>query len=515
VNPNVSPVQRIAGNLVGRSRSESHGVLPLSFANDVLRVGYAGADDRALRRKLRQWARCDVQFVPMSSHDISDGLLTLFGPRADLGTKSETDQIYDELLHRIGDVRASNAFLEFAMLPSGEEAGRIRLDVEGEITVERELSLETYQRLVMSITTQAIQGEALNPQVGQRGKLTVQIDGRELNLRVSTYPIFHPKIAGLQKIVLRYLQQSQFLPELGKLGMTPEQVRVVSNALANPKCTIIVGAPPGQGKSTTFYSMMGLFDLATRNVYAIEDPPEIFYPGITQTPIAPARNWTYEAALTELLRQSPDFVFVGEMLNRDIADLAMSANVRGVPLGTTMHADDALAIVVALRNLGVNPLTIAGGLSVLISQRLVPVLCDFCKVLAKATERLEHHLNRLGWAGHEPTVYTRGPGCDECLDRGVIGRKAIFEIIPITREMRELVRQSQDDALLRLARQEGYVTMLERGVIEVLRGTIGVEALAFLPESDAHELAISPRAKDFLMHLKAVDASRPRALAAS
>jgi general secretion pathway protein E len=502
--PEITDTQRLASELIGYRRASELGVYPIEYQNGVVRVGYAGTDPQ-IRRHLRLWTKKNVIVEDMTAVNVADGILRVFGAPKTLQTESAVEEIWRETISRASDLGAANILLEFTTDDQGKEIGRIRLDVDGEISVERHLDRMLYERLVNSVVQRSIHGEAINPQIGQRGKLAVNVDGREVNLRVSTYPVFHPSYDGLAKIVMRVLRRYELLPDLASLGLFPEQIDFLRNAISNPRCTILVGAPPAAGKSTTFYALLGLLDLAAKNIYAVEDPPEIYHPKITQTPIARGRGWDYNEALTELLRQAPDFVVVGEIIDAGVADLSMSANVRGVPLGSTIHADDALAIITALRNLGVTALTIAGGITALVSQRLASKICPSCRISAVPTSRAKHHLQRIGLDTDNLMLFQRGPGCDDCLDRGVIGRIGVFETVGVTRKMRQCIRQQDDDGLLVAARENGYLTMLEQALPLILDGTLGQESLERFPESDAHELAIPRVATHYFARVKAAD----------
>jgi type II secretory ATPase GspE/PulE/Tfp pilus assembly ATPase PilB-like protein len=252
--------------------------------------------------------------------------------------------------------------------------------------------------------------------------------------------------------------------------------------------------------------LLGIMPLDELNIYGIEDPPEIYQPRITQTAIKPDQDWTVEEALVEILRQQPHFAFVGEILDPRLAQLFMAANRKSVPIGSTIHAEDALVIVPALRNLDVPSSVIASGMTALASQRLVQHLCTRCRVAVKASTTLVGHLDRMGISdAAEFRVYERGRGCDWCTN-GVVGRSAIFEIVTVTPEMREAIIAGDDRALVVAARKNGYVTMLEHALPRIVRGEIAQSALRDFPNSPAHSLALPLNNVTYLPRL--LDAAR-------
>lgn len=497
----------LAADLLGARFCRENGISPNGFDGTTIDVGVPRNPTQfeELGRTISVLTGYPIRFVEQPPEELRAQIEAAFGPPRSLGEqRTDIEHLWDQILHLALDHRASNILIEYFRAPDGKDAGRVRLDAHGDLDTVLDLDFPLFDRLTAWLLTHSLEGETVSPLVGQRGRLSEHVDGRELNLRLSSFPIYHPSRTGLIKIALRVLRRNEYLPPLDRLGATPDNVRFFEEQMRNPQCTLLIGAAPGQGKSTTFYSLFRSLPMANMNIYSIEDPPEIFFPDITQTPIRRAHGWTYSEALTELLRQTPRFVFVGEILDRAIADIVMTANRRGVAIGSTIHADDALSIIPALRNLNVSPLTISSGLTGLASQRLVQILCPSCRIKAVPQASVLRYLHRLGIGTNKITLYERGPGCERCLQRGILRRVAVIETLTLTSEMLSAVARSDDRDFVTIARGAGYVTMLEEALLLALRGEIAQSALSTFPDSIAHGAPPSPVAENFFARLSAL-----------
>lgn len=544
--------RRLAAELIGRSYATTHLVAPLDFERDVCAVcarrrgehltnhsrkttaprvcpvqrdpkkqtTYVQSPETVvvgvieetpeLRRALQHITGYNIRFVIESAQHLRDQVREIFGPAPDTSAKSDAENMRDSVFEEAARQRASNILFEYSEDDDGNPLGRVRIDVLGDLRTFKTMSPDLYDRLCGILLRDSIDGVQIDRQVGQRGKLVQKVDGRVLNLRVSTYPVYHHETAGIIKIVMRALRRAEFLPTPESAGLLPEQIALLRTILDDPHCTMLVGGPPGSGKSTTFYMLLGILPLDELNIYGIEDPPEIYQPRITQTAIKPDQNWTVEEALREILRQVPHFAFVGEILDAKIAQLFMAANRRSVPIGSTIHAEDALVIVPALRNFKVESDVIASGMTALASQRLVQHLCPHCRVPVDVDDLLREHCERLGLNVDGVIVYERGEGCDLCNDAGITGRSAVFEIVAINQAMRDAIVSGNDTELTKAARANNYITMLEHAIPLILRGQIAASSLNDFPKSPAHKFPISLRNDVYFPRLREAFSAAPR-----
>jgi general secretion pathway protein E len=417
----------------------------------------------------------------------------VYGPvEPNTSTLSEIDEIIERIKTTIIDRRASSVFVEYARF-EGEDAGRVRMNLQGDLVEVMRLSFRSYELLANALLGESLSGTTKNTQVGQRGKLSYHVDGRQLNLRLSSVPIYHDERSGLIRLVIRVLRGSAFLPPLDRLGILPHHQRMIRAHIDRALCTMLIGAPPGEGKSTTQYAVLASLPLDVLNVITIEDPPEITFPALTQMPVHTAQDWTTAAALTETLRQEPHLIYVGEMIDYTVAQLVMSANKRGVRMASTVHSDDAIAIPATLRNFGIAPAAIAA-VTALGSQRLTQVLCPQCRLQTEITPEVARHLRRLCVDRMPGRLFDRGPGCPHCKHRGIIRRRAVLEFFEVTEPMRVAIERGDDRELTALARQAGYVTMLEEAIILMLRGEIAQSAINRFPDVSAHTMALADEA---------------------
>jgi type II secretory ATPase GspE/PulE/Tfp pilus assembly ATPase PilB-like protein len=366
------PQQSAAKNLIGRTKAYELGVLPIDFdpKTRTLSVQYAGSDP-GIRRMLHvhTGSRWKIDVQPATSAAVEQGLRDLFGAPKERASQPETIETWNEIAQRSADLNAQN--VRFKPTITG---GAVHLQVDGQMLLDRALDFDRFEELVSYIAIRAFSN--FNRQVGQRGEIDSDIDGRDLHFRVSSYPRFMQSRRGRVYLMLRTLRSIDTLPPI---DLDPDQRDVLLNEIRREGACVILGALPGVGKTTLAAWLIDQLDLENVNAYSIEDPPEIVNPRVVQTKINPATGWGYLEALTEVLRQEPNFVYLGEMLDYTIAERAMGAAPAGIPLMTTVQAATALSIVSRLRALRLDPLTITQALTMMVSQRLVDVLCESCK----------------------------------------------------------------------------------------------------------------------------------------
>lgn len=483
--------QKAAASKLGRSwcLNVDHLTYPISLHDNHLTVGAQqhptdASANQAYERALRFHAHVQhITVVPMQSDEITRKLRELFGDPPPARSQSETVGYWHEILHAARDYNAANIFLE-----PEQEGGVVRLDVDGDAEEHFRFDFDSYEKLV----TYICQGVPnFNPNVGQRGKVQLSLDGSDMNCRIGTFPIWNPHGPVRTKIALRVLKPYELLPSLSGLGMRPDQVRAFMDIIAHPNACVLNGAPTGHGKSTSIYAALKTLPLATMNVYAIENPPELAVPGISQSQVfeeladddSPA--WTYYKALVELLRQDPKFVFLGECLEKLVARRFIEASDTGIPFATTLHTYDALAIIERLRAFDIPNDMIARTITALLSQRLVKHLCKECRVPARLSEQVVLDASRYGLAIQNAGVFARNPeGCEFCYQRGTFQRSGVFEMLSITPDIRRKIRAGEpaDDILMYLRAEphddrQSFVSMFERALVLLLDGTIDEQEL--------------------------------------
>lgn len=291
----------------------------------------------------------------------------------------------------------------------------------------------------------------------QDGRMHVVVEGREIDLRASTLPT----VLG-EKAVLRILDKQNVTFNLDQLGVPDRQLVQIKQMLAKPYGLMLVTGPTGSGKTTTLYSALELVKSVHRNIITVEDPVEYQLELINQVQTDTATNMTFAGALRSILRQDPDVIMVGEIRDKETAEVAIQAALTGHLVLSTLHTNDSAAAVTRLLDMGVVGYKIAAALVGVIAQRLVRNVCPHCKAPYYPPAEV---LEMIHYAGDKRRQFTRGQGCNECHDTGFRGRSGIYEVLMCTPEMRELISSEANvDALRAVHRKSGGETLLDCGI---------------------------------------------------
>ena len=373
-------------------------------------------------------------------------------------------RLVDVVLADAVRARASDVHVE----PQSDEL-RIRYRVDGLLrdvmTVPRNAIAATVSRI--KIVSGLDIAERRRPQDG-RAKLTV--DGMVVEARISTLPTLHG-----EKVVIRLLPRADNVPRLDGTGLTEPQLELVGNALVQAQGLILITGPTGSGKTNTLYAAIQQVSTPDRNIVTLEDPVEVQVRGITQVQVQEKAGLTFARGLRSILRQDPDIVLVGEVRDQETAELALQASLTGHLVLTTLHTNDAVAAVTRLVDMGVEPFLVASSLSLVVAQRLVRRPCKSCAVPYVPSERT---LSLLGISEAELTDATplRGRGCAECGGTGYRGRVGVYEVLPVTAQMRQvLLTTPTEEAIGAAARAHGMLTLRASGLAAAHRGATTYE----------------------------------------
>ena len=306
------------------------------------------------------------------------------------------------------------------------------------------------------------------PQDG-RIKLTLS-KGHEIDFRVSTLPTQFG-----EKVVIRVLDSSGADLSVSALGLEPEQLKAYEDAIHRPHGMILVTGPTGSGKTVSLYSALSTLNSPEVNISSVEDPIEINLPGINQVNINEKANLSFATALRAFLRQDPDIIMVGEVRDLETADIAIKASQTGHLVLSTLHTNDAPSTIVRLLNMGVAPFNVAASVHLILAQRLVRKLCTACR---KPVEYPEEVLTGAGFSesGSFKSLKLFGPeGCDECT-RGYKGRTGVFQVMPVTEAIAELIVQNTgQESIEKQSIAEGIMTMRQAGLVKVRAGVTSLE----------------------------------------
>jgi general secretion pathway protein E len=305
----------------------------------------------------------------------------------------------------------------------------------------------------------------------QDGRIKIKVAGKDVDIRLSTVPTTHG-----ERVVMRILEQSGTPLELGKLGFSPRSVESVEKLIFKKYGIILVTGPTGSGKSTTLSSALMKLNSSERNIMTVEDPVEYQLQGVNQVQVNTKIGLTFPSALRSFLRQNPDVIMVGEIRDRETAEIAINASLTGHLVLSTLHTNDAAGSTTRLVDMGVEPFLIASSLLGVIAQRLIRRVCTKCKAVHTPTE---FELLEMGM--REPpkgAVFYRAVGCPSCSNSGYSGRTVIHELMVVDDQMKSLIVRNVDaGALKKAAIERGMITLREDGIAKVLQGITTIDEL--------------------------------------
>jgi type IV pilus assembly protein PilB len=309
----------------------------------------------------------------------------------------------------------------------------------------------------------------------QDGRFNFKISDEEVDLRISVLPTSQG-----EKIVMRLLRKSGGIPTLDELGLSGSSLRNLETAILRPHGIILVCGPTGSGKTTTLYSILAKLNTTRVNIMSLEDPIEYELPGINQVAVNSAVGLTFANGLRAFLRQDPNIILVGEIRDNETNGLALQAALTGHLVFSTIHTSNAAGALPRLLDLGAENFLLASTINAILGQRIVRKICDNCKEqyvpLPQILEEIKKILGRIYPQTQTNIKLSHGKGCDQCAKSGYLGRIGIFETLPITPKIANLVLENADSAIIeREAILEGMITMKQDGYLKVLQGVTTVE----------------------------------------
>ena len=306
--------------------------------------------------------------------------------------------------------------------------------------------------------------------------MRIALEDEEIDVRVSILPVTEG-----EKAVLRILSSKFRKFSLVDLGMNEKDLKKVTTAYGKSYGMILSTGPTGSGKTTSIYAIVKLLNTREKNITTIEDPAEYRIKGVNQINVNTKTNLTFANGLRSILRQDPNIIFVGEIRDSETAGIAVNASLTGHLVLSTLHTNDAATALPRLIDMNVEPFLVASTVNVIIAQRLVRKICEICKGTRIITrEELlknlpEEAINKYVGNKNDVTIY-QGAGCKICHGTGYSGRIGVFEVLEITKNIRDLITKRQDaDVILQKAIEEGMTTMLDDGLEKVLKGLTTIE----------------------------------------
>jgi general secretion pathway protein E len=342
----------------------------------------------------------------------------------------------------------------------------------------------------------------------QDGRIGLKIAGKSIDVRVSTIPTSQG-----ERVVMRLLDKESVLHDVSDLGFWPDHYNLFHGLIRRPHGIILVTGPTGSGKTTTLYAGLQQINSPDRNILTVEDPVEYDIEGIGQVHVNPKINLTFSGGLRAFLRQDPDVIMVGEIRDRETAEIAIQASLTGHLVLSTIHTNDAAGALTRLVEMDIEPFLVASSILGIQAQRLVRLLCPSCKMLFHPSQeqlrelgvdlknpyvlppRPKSPIYLSGWEKLRPLVPLKSGqlalyqavGCDECMGTGYRGRTGIYEMVMITDEVRNhVLRNADSNTIKRVAKEEGMISLRDDGVRKVLSGETTIEEVLRVTHEDAH-----------------------------
>ena len=350
-----------------------------------------------------------------------------------------------------------------------ERSMRVRFRIDG---VMQEMMAPPFKFKAAILSRLKIMAELdiAERRVPQDGRIKIKVLNRTIDLRVSSLPT----IFG-EKIVMRILDKTNLNMDLEKLGFEPASMKEFLAAIANPYGMVLVTGPTGSGKTTTLYSALSRVNTPEVNVMTAEDPVEYNLDGINQVLVKEDIGLTFAVALKAFLRQDPNIIMVGEIRDLDTGSIAVKAALTGHLVLSTLHTNDAPSAIGRMIDMGVEPFLVASSVNLILAQRLVRRVCNACKAPLALSAEVLHEL-QLTPEQAEGATFVEGRGCVECNNTGYRGRQGVYEVMPMTPTIRDLVlERASANEIKRLAIEQGMLTLRRDALEKLKRGLTSVE----------------------------------------
>lgn len=473
--------------LISYDKARRYGVFPLRQTEDVLFLAMSdprniiALDDLELLTKLKikpvLCTKSDINRYIEKYYYLNDALYDLLKNVADnpevemtetgskgYDLKSAIDEhspiirLVNLILSDSVKMRASDIHIE-----PQEKSVDVRYRIDGQLknvlSVPGEFSAYFLARI--KVLAQLDIAEKRKPQDGRSG---IIVDGRRIDLRISTVPTFYG-----EKAVIRLLDPKSGAVRLDEI-VEGEEFETFREATERSQGLILIRGPTGSGKTTTLYAILNYVKGETKNIVTIEDPIEYLVQGISQIQVDPVRNVTFATGLRSILRQDPDIVLVGEIRDRETADIAFRASLTGHLVFSTLHTNNSAATITRVMDIGLEPFLISSSVILIAAQRLVRLICPYCREEYMPDKELVQRFKSYA-DKYNVTKFFRGDGCERCNFTGYSGRVAIFEILKMNEKLTKLVSEkASEDEIFREARKDGLETLAEAGVKKVAAG---------------------------------------------
>ncbi|MBI5469400.1 MAG: Flp pilus assembly complex ATPase component TadA [Deltaproteobacteria bacterium] len=477
--------------LVPEATARRYMVIPVSKEGDELRLAMLDPLNVFAVDELKKITNCNIVPLVATETEVMKALDQYYGMGSSLADmvrkvqasglellKGEEDAP-DKLERIAGEtsiVQMVNLVISKAVMDGAsdihiepdEDTLRVRVRVDGVLHESANLPLKLHPAVLSRVK---ILGELdiAEKRLPQDGRFIIKVGSRDIDIRVSTLPT----IFG-EKAVMRLLDKGNMILDIEHLTPLPDVLDVLKKVIKRPFGMALLTGPTGSGKTTTAYTLLSLVNTIDKNLVTVEDPVEYHIKRINQVQVNTKVGVTFAGALRHILRQDPDIVMIGEIRDRETAEIAIHAALTGHLVISTIHTNDSIGTIARLLDMGIEPYLISSAVTCIVGQRLVRRICASCSTAYEADPRMISDLG-VRFTGKAPQFY-RGAGCPACKGAGLKGRIGIFEVLLLDDELRSLIlAKAGNNEMLEAARKKGFKNLRVQGIRAVIGGHTTVE----------------------------------------
>ena len=461
----------------------SNTLVPFEIANGILKIAIPDASKLSLMKNLKTMTKMDPELYAATISDIGDFITRMSGGEIKLSPGQKLEQVKkkekivpievesdvinfgDKVIGEAIDMEASDIHIE-----AFRNTSNIRFRVDGILKKMDKFTKFLHSNYNAVVTRVKIISklDIAERRMPQDGASTFKRGDKEVDLRISILPTKNN-----ERIVMRILNKDAGDKALNELGFEANDLKKLIKAVTSPQGMVLVTGPTGSGKTTTLYSILKHINKPSMNILTAEDPVEYELEGIGQVHVREDIGYTFASALRSFLRQDPEVILVGEIRDKDTVDIALKAALTGHLVFSTIHTNDAPSTITRLQNMGTPNYLISAALSLIMAQRLARKTCSECKIIDEnATPKLLNSIGFLPEQSSRAKIY-KGKGCDHCNQSGYKGRMGVYEILEVTKEIKQgILSNLGQNELEALAKKGGFRTIHSMGHDLLLSGDL-------------------------------------------
>lgn len=462
---NLFNIDTSLNQLISSEIAYQYRIVPTSKVGEVLVFKTDNTAIKSLQQELEVVLGFAVLLEKEDSKKIDAFLLTNYRQRAarkQTESLSFTDDFLLNMLFEAKETGSSDIHFE-----AFEKQSRVRFRIDGKLIEKYVISFSEYPKIVNRIKIMASL-DISEKRLPQDGRINLSTEEEDFDIRVSSLPTLHG-----EKLVLRILAKNGVVVNLDDLGFTNQELETYKSSVKKPNGIVLISGPTGSGKTTTLYATLKLLNTNDTNILTIEDPIEYTLEGVNQVQLKEDIGLDFSSTLRTFLRQDPDIIMVGEIRDSKTANMAMRAALTGHLVLSTIHTNSAWATVSRLIDMGIPPFLIASTLNVSVAQRLVRKLCEHCK---SASEIQQEDFPKGFIIPSNLQKQYKANGCSKCYQTGYKGRKAIYEIIPIHKELVENIESKKIEIGMYL-KENNIATLKDNALLLVVNGVTSIEEI--------------------------------------